>query len=273
MLKQWLGGYCVFLVGMAFGAAAQSDCNFLAQLQREPDPVSVAYVYDGDTVRLRDGRKVRLLGINTPEMGRGGKPDQRLAVQARTWVREWLNSRPEVYVWLDQQKHDHYGRLLGHIADDQGNVLGRSLLEQKLAFPIAVPPNIAAARCFFPLAARFHTANEGVWAEYPAIDVKFLLPGAQGFMRLRGLVSRVTRARNQDYWMELEGRVALHITVADQSYFAPATQFEALVGQSIEVSGWLQDRSSQTATMAKGYAPWRLQVRTPFALTVLRAAK
>ena len=37
------------------------------------DFYSVKTVYDGDTVQLEDGRKIRLLGINTPEvLGEGG---------------------------------------------------------------------------------------------------------------------------------------------------------------------------------------------------------
>lgn len=51
---------------------AQADCP------RLPGGFSarVEHVYDGDTVRLADGRKVRLIGVNTPELGREGRADE-----------------------------------------------------------------------------------------------------------------------------------------------------------------------------------------------------
>lgn len=41
-------------------------------LPGKPEQVRVQQVVDGDTVRLVDGRSVRLIGINTPEIGHGG---------------------------------------------------------------------------------------------------------------------------------------------------------------------------------------------------------
>lgn len=40
------------------------------------ETVNVDHVYDGDTIKLIDGRKLRLIGINTPERGRNGKKDE-----------------------------------------------------------------------------------------------------------------------------------------------------------------------------------------------------
>jgi len=51
--------------------AAASSCNI------EPaqfTPYRVDTVFDGDTLRLVGGDKVRLIGINTPERGRNGQP-------------------------------------------------------------------------------------------------------------------------------------------------------------------------------------------------------
>ena len=40
--------------------------------------VEVARVVDGDTVRLRDGRSVRLIGINAPELAHNGRTTEPL---------------------------------------------------------------------------------------------------------------------------------------------------------------------------------------------------
>jgi micrococcal nuclease len=69
-----LGG----LLGVAWVAfvapttlSAQGACSPEGPLQR----VGLRYVSDGDTLVLSDGRRLRLIGINTPERGRDGKPD------------------------------------------------------------------------------------------------------------------------------------------------------------------------------------------------------
>ena len=53
-----------------------------------PAPVAIARVevqrvVDGDTVRLKDGRSVRMIGLNAPETGKKGRPDEPFAVAAR----------------------------------------------------------------------------------------------------------------------------------------------------------------------------------------------
>ena len=60
-------------------AQAQVFCPAPAALAR----VEVQRVVDGDTVRLKDGRSVRMIGINTPETGRKGRADEPFAVAAR----------------------------------------------------------------------------------------------------------------------------------------------------------------------------------------------
>ena len=47
------------------------------------DTFKVQRVVDGDTVRLKDGRSVRMIGVNTPETGKKGRSDEPFAVAAR----------------------------------------------------------------------------------------------------------------------------------------------------------------------------------------------
>ena len=46
--------------------------------------VSVTHVVDGDTVKLADGRTLRFIGVDTPEIGHEGRPSQPFAAEART---------------------------------------------------------------------------------------------------------------------------------------------------------------------------------------------
>ncbi|WP_376748670.1 thermonuclease family protein, partial [Stutzerimonas nitrititolerans] len=58
-----------FFVSAFFAAAASAACSPPGPLQVQ----KVAQVIDGDTLRLVDGRSVRLIGLNTPELGRKGR--------------------------------------------------------------------------------------------------------------------------------------------------------------------------------------------------------
>ena len=50
----------------------------------------VAEVYDGDTVRLIDGRSVRLIGLDSPEIGHDGEASQSFAQRAANALRNLL---------------------------------------------------------------------------------------------------------------------------------------------------------------------------------------
>src|SRR3972149_4958421 len=69
---------------------------------------TVREVIDGDTIVLRDGRKVRYLGINAPEHG------QPYAREATNFNRR-LVSGPPVRLEFDQVRADRHGRLLGYV--------------------------------------------------------------------------------------------------------------------------------------------------------------
>lgn len=90
-----------------------------------PDPVpasdvgQVVAVVDGDTIDVAtDGGtvRVRLIGIDTPEIGRGGEVSECYAEEARTFLDELLYGQ-EVQLIVDatQTDVDRYGRLLRHV--------------------------------------------------------------------------------------------------------------------------------------------------------------
>ena len=75
----------------------------------------VARVFDGDTVALADGTHVRLIGINTPEHGRDGAPDEPFAAAATGALRELLAEHDgRLQLRFGAERHDRYGRLLAH---------------------------------------------------------------------------------------------------------------------------------------------------------------
>ena len=89
--------------------------------------ILVSKVIDGDTLRLANGEKVRLLGIDTPEMYESDKlfrDAQRTGEDIETIMamgRETYNftrglvEGKRVRLEFDVEKRDKYGRLLAHV--------------------------------------------------------------------------------------------------------------------------------------------------------------
>jgi endonuclease YncB( thermonuclease family) len=71
-------------------------------------------VYDGDTLTLDDGSRVRLIGIDTPEL----KEKQPFAVEAKEYTKKYCHGR-DIWLTFDQKdatnSTDHYGRLLAFV--------------------------------------------------------------------------------------------------------------------------------------------------------------
>jgi micrococcal nuclease len=80
----------------------------------------VASVTDGDTLRLQDGRRVRLVQIDTPELG-GGECYSRAA---RKQLLQLAGPGTRVYVSPDPRldRVDAYGRLLAYVLVGDTNV-------------------------------------------------------------------------------------------------------------------------------------------------------
>lgn len=87
---------------------------------------TVDYVVDGDTVRLVNGQYVRLLGIDTPEVGSCGYAAAKTALDRMVVSQVGLPNPRGV------DDVDHYGRLLRYVMVD-GRDAGLVLLRRGLA--------------------------------------------------------------------------------------------------------------------------------------------
>ena len=202
--------------------------------------VKVSYVYDGDTVRLSDGRKVRLIGINTPETGHDGHVSEPLGEAARQALQGLLAGQSQVALRYEEDRHDQYGRLLAHLyLADQRNVQVL-LLEQGLAAAVAVAPNFANLECYFAAEARANGA--GIWQQrrFSAYESGHLPREARGFYIVQGVVERIGESR-QALWLNLPNSVAVRIDNRALPRFTPVFDPNQLQGKKIRVRGWLSE--------------------------------
>jgi micrococcal nuclease len=100
-----------------------------ARVLAAPAPTvgTVAQVTDGDTVRVAIGLRVdrvRLLGVDAPEMGYFGNPRECHAVAARAHLRRLVPVGKRVWLQRDarQPVRDRYGRRLAYVYRAKGAV-------------------------------------------------------------------------------------------------------------------------------------------------------
>ncbi|MFN0053270.1 MAG: thermonuclease family protein [Planctomycetales bacterium] len=78
------------------------------------EQVVVRRAVDGDTLLLEDGRRVRLLGVDTPESKREGAPVEPWALDAHAFTRQMVEGR-RVRLEFDKERHDRYERVLAYV--------------------------------------------------------------------------------------------------------------------------------------------------------------
>lgn len=200
----------------------------------------VRYVHDGDTVILEDGMRVRLLGINTPEID--GKYTQ--AESGGEAARRWLQTRVEgktVRLESDRERQDKYGRLLAHLFAEDGEHLNLSLVEQGLAVVSLYPPNLKYADDLLAAQKQAESAGRGVWGSSayrprPLDGLKGKPPSGWG--RWTGTPSRAERGPR---YARLIFPSGAEVRI-DAEYLPLFPTLERYVGRALEIRSWVSGK-------------------------------
>ena len=225
---------------LSVSGAQAKDC----QLEQYDERVTVVKVFDGDTVKLMDGRHLRFIAINTPERGREAHPAEPLADVAKQRLETLLATDRSLWLLYDQERRDRHGRLLAHPYLPDGRNLTELLLQAGLGFQITVPPNLLLLECYRQAEQIARQQKRGVWQHpyYQPRSTRDLPSTATGFQRITGTVSRIGESRSA-YWLNLGDHFALRLPKTDLHYFpyAPAS----LSDKTLTVRGWVYQRRDE----------------------------
>ena len=229
-------------------------------------PVAVQRVVDGDTLRLNDGRNVRMIGLNTPELGKKGRSDEPFAVAARKRLEALVAaSDGQVGLLPGKESKDRYGRTLAHVYGANGANLEAQMLAEGLGFLVAVAPNVDLVDCQQAAEHSARQAGLGLWRQSPVLKAEQI--STSGFAVLSGRVSRVQRNRG-GVWIELQDSVVLRVAPNLLGRF-DVNSLESLKGKQVEARGWVLDRSRKGG-LKNGQARWMLPLTDP---AMLQAAQ
>jgi micrococcal nuclease len=123
----------------------------------------VKRVVDGDTLVLLGGERVRLLGLDAPELDSPDARTARLAREAAAFARG-LAERRHVYLQLDRRHRDRHGRTLAYVFLADGRLLNAELVKRGHARAYTRFPFMRRAQ-FQRLEREARKERRGMWAE------------------------------------------------------------------------------------------------------------
>ena len=129
------------------------------------DPVLVRSVLDGDTIDVAGVGRVRLLGIDAPELAHGHGTAAPFAYEAREKLVELVLHR-WVRLEADVERLDGYGRHLAYVVREDGLFVNAALLREGLARVSARGP-LARLRELHRAEAEAQGSRRGMWGHAP----------------------------------------------------------------------------------------------------------
>ena len=160
-----------------FGIKALPSFSESRQMKELESFVYVSRAVDGDTLKLSDGRRVRLIGIDTPEMhyskkllkdAKKSRMDTKAVQALGSKAYEFTKSLVEgkkVKLEYDVERYDKYGRTLAYIYLEDGKFVNAEIMKEGYAQIMTIPPNVKYAGYFSELQRSARENNKGLWAE------------------------------------------------------------------------------------------------------------
>jgi micrococcal nuclease len=141
-------------------AATPLGCAAQQQESRVGQGCVVRTVADGDSFRCADGRRVRLIGIDSPE-----SQQQPYGDQARQALLEFLTAGAAVRLESDVAPTDRYGRNLAYVWI--GPILvNETMVRNGWAVLYTVPPNVKYAERLSKAQNEARTHGAGLWSQH-----------------------------------------------------------------------------------------------------------
>jgi micrococcal nuclease len=224
--------------------------NLFAAQTRRIDHGTVFVVYDGDTIKVKFDsgveRRVRLIGIDTPEIGETPLVTPLEALLAKRFTFFHL-FRQRVKLTYDRELEDKYGRLLAYVWKENG-LFNEFILEQGFArvylkFPYDLKDKFIQAQKVAEEKGR------GFWYDktYPVITVQQVRNHIGRLTRVSFVCARVREIGSLLFLQTKNGDFA---AVIQEKYLSFFGDIQRMKGKTIEVFGFLEEYKGQPQIMA-----------------------
>lgn len=248
------------LVILGFSSVyAANSCNLIQN--SKADKAIVKWVYDGDTLLVTDldggnKRKIRIIGIDTPEVKHHQQKAQLYGAKAREELRALLKEvNYRVFLEFDKERHDRYKRILAHVTLANGLNISEWLLQRGFAKTLIIPPNVKHADCYKNAEYLAQKQKLKLWKlkSNQIKTVNLLKPRIKGYVRLKGKIEKFKKQK-KSVVLELASHskkpIELRIRKRNLRYFNGLDPAK-LVGQEVIVSGILKNKKRKRTLSLK----------------------
>jgi len=133
----------------------------------------VRWVDDGDTIVLIDGRHVRYIGINAPEIRHGGRKAEPNGYEAKRFNKNLVLSR-KVRLEFGKERTDQYGRLLAYVFLEDNTLVNQEMIENGYAYCLSRKPNDRYDEIFLKAQRRAMSARIGIWCQWQEESCRYV---------------------------------------------------------------------------------------------------
>jgi endonuclease YncB( thermonuclease family) len=227
----------------------------------------VASVVDGDTLVLKDGSQVRLVGIQAPKLplGRPNFPAWPLAEDAKAALERLVDGK-SVDMRYGGARRDRHGRHLAQLYTPDGTWVQGALLEAGFARVYSFPDNRAVVADMLALEAQARAHRRGIWADpfYRVLTPEEAARHLDTFQLVEGKVQGVSTVRGRVYLnfgADWRTDFTVAIDPADMRAFREAGfDPRAWEGRRVRVRGWLK---SMNGPMIQATHPEQIEILPP----------
>ncbi|HKI62626.1 MAG TPA: thermonuclease family protein [Mariprofundaceae bacterium] len=215
--------------------------------------VTVSHVYDGDTFRSSRGERVRLLGINAPEVAHNDQPGQPLGKTAGLRLAKLIAGKA-VQLRLDRDKKDAYGRTLAQVYLPDGTWVNELLVREGMAQVYTFAPNFRWTASLVQAEKLARSKELGIWH-----DERFRVLAAQAVSnrhvgQFRVIEGRVGRTGS---WKFRLGRLHVSVPRKYRQWFGKMPKLTS--GRSVIVHGTVRTSGQGTLFLAL-HSPYDLEL-------------
>jgi micrococcal nuclease len=161
-MKIKLEKYIIYIV-LLIASAVYGVFYYLPNQKIDFSYATVQRVVDGDTILLTDGRRVRYIGIDTPESVKPNTKVECFAKEASNKNKELVEGK-KVKLIKDITDKDKYGRLLRYVYIED-NFINEYMVKNGYAKTLTIPPNITHSLKFKIAEKHAREGKLGLWGD------------------------------------------------------------------------------------------------------------
>ncbi|ABZ78400.1 nuclease (SNase domain protein) [Shewanella halifaxensis HAW-EB4] len=186
------------------------------------ETVTLDYVNDGDTITLTDGRLVRLIGIDSPEIDfQFPELSQSYATPAKKYLSEVVKPGQSLLLAFDKQRLGPYGRTLAYVYTEKLEHLQEMMLSHGFA-KARVYQNDYFWQCLSKIERTARERKVGLWSDksyQPLTTDSLTRDDSNKWREVRGVVTGYER-KGQNFELNIDNNLVVMMSQQDIGKFS-----------------------------------------------------